>query len=294
MANMNIFGKDWMDMIFKGRNKEYGAYELRKKSTRHTFLAMILGFLFIGLAFGSKYAYDQFGDLITQTKDNDEGIEVIEIVTPPPIEETEPEIEEIIEEPEPPEPPEEEPAGASKNVIDEKELKDITVKKDDEVKNELKTSQDDFDDNTTSGQKDQKGDKEDGDLKNDGSNTGDASKGSQGNDRSDKFSEDPNRIYTAVQQKAKPASGMDRFRRDFANKFNSPDIPSNVKKVSIKLRFVVEKDGSLTDIRVADNKYGVGDEAVRVLKSMPKWEPAKHNGKVVRSNFSWTITLAVN
>lgn len=292
MANMNIFGKDWMDLIFKGRNKQYGAYELRKKSGKHTLLALILGVFFIGLAFGSKLLYDQYGDLIAKKKTNNEIIEVIEVM---PFEEVEPPVEEIIEEPEPPEPPEEEPAGASKNVQDELEFKEVEVKEDDKVINELKTSQDDFDDETTSGQKDQEGDKEDGDLKDEkNSNTGNASKGSQGNDRSDKFSEDPNRIYTAVQQKAKPASGMDRFRRDFANKFNSPDIPSNVKKVSIKLRFVVEKDGSLTDIRVADNKYGVGDEAQRVLKSMPKWEPAKHNGKVVRSNFSWTITLAVN
>lgn len=292
MANMNIFGKDWMDMIFKGRNKEYGAYELRKKSTRHTFLAMILGFLFIGLAFGSKYAYDQFGDLIAKQKDNDGGIEVIEIVTPPPIEETEPEIEEIIEEPEP-EPVE--PEGASKNVIDEKELKDITVKKDDEVKNELKTSQDDFDDNTTSGQKDQKGDTEDGDLKNDGSNTGEASKGSKGNDRSDTFTEEPdNKIYHRTSHKAEPKNGMNSFFSEFKRKFRNLDMPSNVKTVTIKLKFVVEKDGSLTDIEALDNKYGVGDEAIRVLKSMPNWKPAQHNGKTVRSSFRLPIKMQVN
>lgn len=292
MANMNIFGKDWMDLIFKGRNKQYGAYELRKKSGKHTLLALILGVFFIGLAFGSKLLYDQYGDLIAKKKTNNEIIEVIEVM---PFEEVEPPVEEIIEEPEPPEPPEEEPAGASKNVQDELEFKEVEVKEDDKVINELKTSQDDFDDETTSGQKDQEGDKEDGDLKDEkNSNTGNASKGSQGNDRSDKFSEDPNKIYRFVQQKAEPMNGEVSFRKDFMRKFKTPEVPSNVKQVSITLRFVVEKDGSLTDIKFLDNKYGVGDEAVRVLKSMPKWKPAMQGGNVVRSSFTWKITLAIN
>lgn len=292
MANMNIFGKDWMDMIFKGRNKEYGAYELRKKSGKHTFLAMILGFLFIGLAFGSKYAYDQFGDLIANTqKDNDETIEVIEVM---PFEEVEPPVDEIIEEPEPPEPVE--PEGASKSVQDELEFKEVEVKEDDKVKNELKTSQDDFDENTTSGQLDQKGDKDDGDLKNeDNAKTGNASKGSKGDDRSDTFTEEPdNKIYRVTSQKAEPKNGIDGFYKEFQRKFRNLDIPSNVKTVSIRLKFVVEKDGSLSSIKALDNKYGVGDEAIRVLKSMPKWTPAQHNGKTVRSSFSLPIKMQVN
>lgn len=292
MANMNIFGKDWMDLIFKGRNKEYGAYELRKKSNKHTLLALILGTLFMGLAFGSKLVYDRIDSQLSERKKaNDETIEVIEVVMP--IEDVEPPVEEIIEEPEPE--PEPEPAGASKSVQDEVEFKEIEVKEDDKVTNELKTSQEDFDDETTSGQLTQEGDKEDGDLKDDGKNTGLASKGSEGSDRSDTFTDKPdNTIYRFVQQKAEPMNGEQSFQRDFSRKFRPPDVPSNVNQVSITLRFVVEKDGSLTDIKALDNKYGVGDEAIRVLRTMPKWKPAKQGGNVVRSSFTWRITLAVN
>lgn len=292
MANMNIFGKDWMDLIFKGRNKEYGAYELRKKSNKHTLLALILGTLFMGLAFGSKLVYDRIDSQLSERKKaNDETIEVIEVVMP--IEEVEPPVEEIIEEEPIPEEPE--PAGASKSVQDEVEFKEIEVKEDDKVTNELKTSQEDFDDETTSGQLTQEGDKDDGDLKDDGKNTGLASKGSEGSDRSDTFTDKPdNTIYRFVQQKAEPMNGEQSFRRDFGRKFRAPEVPSNVNQVSITLRFVVEKDGSLTDIKALDNKYGVGDEAIRVLRTMPKWKPAKQGGNVVRSSFTWKITLAVN
>ena len=47
--------------------------------------------------------------------------------------------------------------------------------------------------------------------------------------------------------------------------------------------FVVEKDGSLTDIKVIrDIGYGTGKEAIRVLKKCPKWTPGEQNGKKVR------------
>ena len=62
----------------------------------------------------------------------------------------------------------------------------------------------------------------------------------------------------------------------------------------VKLKFVVEKDGSFTDIKVVEDKHGLGNEAVRVLKSMPKWKPAQHNGKTVRSQFTLPIKVRVN
>ena len=289
MANMNIFGKDWTDLIFKGRNKKYGAYDLRKKSGKNTLLALILGVFFMTLAFGSKVIYDQYGAVLFPKKHDDAGITAVEIELP--IEEPEPPVEEV-EEPEPE--PEPEPADAQKNVQDEKQFTETEVKKDEEVdkSKEQKTAQEDFDDNTTSGREDSEGDKDKGALKSDGKQTGKAEEASEGLGTGDQASD--NKIYRFVQQKAAPTNGMDNFRRDFSRKFRTPDVPSSVKQVSITLRFVVEKDGSLTDIKALDNKYGVGDEAIRVLKSMPKWTPAKQGGNVVRSSFTWKITLAVN
>ncbi len=107
--------------------------------------------------------------------------------------------------------------------------------------------------------------------------------------------ESEDKVYSYVSVKAEPEGGMDNFRKDFANQFNKLDnVPSDVKQLTIKIRFVVEKDGSLTDITVKDNKYGAGDEAIRVLKTMPKWKPAQHDGKFVRSSFTLPISILVN
>lgn len=59
----------------------------------------------------------------------------------------------------------------------------------------------------------------------------------------------------------------------------------------VYVRFVVEKDGSITNIRIMrDIGGGCGEEAKRVVKGMPKWKPGKQRGRAVRSEF----TLPVN
>ena len=62
----------------------------------------------------------------------------------------------------------------------------------------------------------------------------------------------------------------------------------------VMVMFVVETDGSLSNVRVARNVFPSLDaEAVRVVKSMPKWKPGKQKGKVVRVNYSLPVTFAI-
>ena len=58
--------------------------------------------------------------------------------------------------------------------------------------------------------------------------------------------------------------------------------------------FVVETDGSLSNVRVARKVFpSLDDEAVRVVKSMPKWKPGKEKGRPVRVNFTMPIVFSV-
>ncbi len=56
----------------------------------------------------------------------------------------------------------------------------------------------------------------------------------------------------------------------------------------------MEKDGSLTDIQVIEDEFNVGQDAVRIMKLMPSWNPAMHNGYIVRSRFTIPIKIRVN
>lgn len=110
-----------------------------------------------------------------------------------------------------------------------------------------------------------------------------------------------NHIYKLVQKKAKPKEGYQVFFECFLNEFKKPTLPKEIKEIRVKLRFVVEKDGSFSDIQIIEDKFNVGEEAVRVLKTMPKWNPAEHDCelkgtkcKIVCSYFILPVVVKLN
>lgn len=63
----------------------------------------------------------------------------------------------------------------------------------------------------------------------------------------------------------------------------------------VTVRFIVEKDGSISDVRPVLSVHPLlNKEAVRVVKSMPKWSPGKQNGKPVRVRFNVPVMFKLN
>jgi hypothetical protein len=84
--------------------------------------------------------------------------------------------------------------------------------------------------------------------------------------------------------------GIMEFYKFVGNNFKTPSQPNLKGKVYIT--FVIEKDGSLSDIKnIRDIGFGTGEEAIRVLKICPKWIPGKMNGVPVRVMYSLPITI---
>ena len=107
---------------------------------------------------------------------------------------------------------------------------------------------------------------------------------------------DPNRIFTSVQQIPTFPGGFDSFYKFLAQNIR---YPANAVKERIQgkvfLTFVVEKDGSLTDIKVIRGVSGdIDAEAVRVLMSSPKWKPGIQNGRPVRVQFAVPIDFSLS
>jgi protein TonB len=58
------------------------------------------------------------------------------------------------------------------------------------------------------------------------------------------------------------------------------------------LAFIIKKDGSIAGIKILKGiGSGCDQEAIRVVKAMPKWKPAKQNGKIVNSSFTLPISF---
>ena len=91
--------------------------------------------------------------------------------------------------------------------------------------------------------------------------------------------------------------GGDVAMMDFVMKNMKYPVDAEKKKVQgrVLVQFVVAKDGMLKDIRVARSVYpSLDEEALRVVKSMPKWIPGKQNGKPVNVKYMMPFTFKLN
>ena len=89
--------------------------------------------------------------------------------------------------------------------------------------------------------------------------------------------------------------GISKFYSYVGNNFEKQEIDGS-GSIRVYVSFVIERDGSMTDIQVKrDPGYGLGKEAVRVLKSLKtKWSPGMIAGKPVRTAYNLPITVQMN
>jgi protein TonB len=110
------------------------------------------------------------------------------------------------------------------------------------------------------------------------------------NDLKVSFNEDSDKIYAATEVKAEYPGGLEAFTEYIFTHYKSPTDKEIHSKVYFS--FVVEKDGTLSDIKVIrDAGYGIGQEILKIIKTSPKWKPAIQNGKVVRSLNSFPFSI---
>jgi protein TonB len=254
---LDLLKRQWIDIVFEGRNKAYGAYELRKENPKTTLRSLIIGAFIFGLAVSSPLIIS----LIPDSKDDTALDQKIVTIKMPPKEQPK-------DLPPPPPPP--------PKVDQVKFVKPVVAKTEEIVEEIIKIEE----------IKDQKLGKENIDGDPDAPLTVEP----VGNGPS--VVEEDNQIYNTAGIEVKPdfPGGLEKFYKFVGKNFQVPEEEGLKGKIFVT--FVVEKDGSLTDIKVIrDIGYGTGKEAIRVLKSCPKWNPGEQNGKKVRVLYSLPISI---
>ncbi|QZK91044.1 energy transducer TonB [Flavobacterium sp. CHNK8] len=98
--------------------------------------------------------------------------------------------------------------------------------------------------------------------------------------------------FTEVDEKPDFEGGMEKFYKFVGKNFVAPE-KSGLKGKTI-IEFIIEKDGSLTNMKITqDIGYGTAEEVLRVFKLCPNWKPAKKNNQLVRTLFVFPITINV-
>jgi len=271
MSKLNIFNRDWIDLVFEGRNKSYGAYQLRQENPKTTTLAIILGSIFFAGAIGTPVILSKFKT--TDDTAGEEKIQQIEVVDIP-----EPPVEIL-----PPPPPPVEVYQAPKSIVEEVKFKPLVAAKKEEVPEDPPKITQFKEANPGSENKE-------------ASPTGDVNIGKPSGNL-DKGVEVPdNQVYNTAGLQVQPEypGGIAAFLKFVNTNFRIPEIDNDMT-AKIYVSFVIEKDGTLTAIKVLrDPGYGLGKEAERVLKSSKiKWSPGIQNGKPVRAAFNLPITINI-
>ena len=108
-------------------------------------------------------------------------------------------------------------------------------------------------------------------------------------------SQDQDLIHNSAGITEKPdyPGGIEEFYKFVGKNYTiSKEMQDAKVKGRVYLTFIVEKDGSITDIRnIRDFGYGSGEEAIRVMKLSPKWTPGKINNDNVRVMYSLPLTI---
>lgn len=258
---LDLLKNQWLDIVFEGRNKLYGAYDLRKGITKNTVKAFIVG----GLIFVFLVSIPNLMRLIpAKVEETTLDTKITAVKLPPKKEEPK----DLKLPPPPPPPPK----------VDQVKFVKPVVAKADEVVEEIVVIKEIKDKNI--GKETIKGDP-DAVLTIAPVGTGVAA-----------VVEEDNTVYNTAGIEVKPdfPGGMPAFLKYVGKNYTPPEEEGLKGKVYVT--FVVEKDGSLTDIKVLrDIGYGTGKEAIRVLKNSPKWTPGEQNGKKVRCTFSLPISI---
>lgn len=282
--NVDLTSPEWRDLIFADKNKEFGAYQLRKASDkRHNmaFLYMLIGLaviviLVIAYSKWSDYREEQRALELKEQREKMMAaqIEQAEEETP----EDEPE-EQKFEQPE---------VEVPQEVLATVQVTQIAIVEADKVKNEVMTMDEQKEDNTARGVVNQEG-----------SNDADAFKAVQEQvvvkepepAPIEKPKED--QIFTAVEQQAEFPGGQAALMKWLSNNIRYPEAAQqNDIQGRVVVKFVVEKDGSIGAVSIVKGvDKDLDREAQRVVKKMPKWQPGKNNGVAVRSYFTLPVTF---
>lgn len=277
MEANKILSADILDLVFEGRNKDYGAYELRKTYNRRITRALIITATLFILIFLAAFLSNKIN------ANRDKAVDVKEVELTAIKEEEQPKP----EPPPPPPPPKTEPPPK----VEMTKFTPPQIVKDEEVKKEDIPPEVEKLEDTKIDVVSQEG------IKDVGIATPVVDEG-KAVVAAPKDETDYEQTFTKVEVEASFKGGEGAWRKYLERNLNASapvDNGAAPGSYTVVVQFIVDKEGNISDVKALSNHgYGMEDEAVRVIKRGPKWEPAIQNGRQVKAYRKQPITFVVS
>lgn len=261
------------DIVFANRNKAYGAYSLRQEYRGVINRATLLGATLFVLAMLTPMLIDK---LSTGDEQEQAMVEVdLMKIPPPPIDPTEP--------PPPPPPPVEQPKVNTVKFLPPE------VKKDEEVPEETPPPTVEELKEAVAATETVKGDPNAEEIIIAPEQISAApSKGTVV-----EAAPVEEQVFTVVEQQPEFPGGIAEMYKFLSKNIKYPSAASRANvQGKVFLTFVVNTDGSIQDVQVLKGLgFGTDEEAIRVVKTMPKWKPGKQSGRPVRVKYNLPINF---
>ncbi len=270
MEANKILNANILDLLFEDRNKEYGAYQLRKTYNKRITLALLITAGVALAALGGSFLAKQL------QSSGPSKVDVKEVV----LQDIQQEEEKKIEPPPPP-PPKQEPPK-----VEMTKFTPPKIVEDEEVKPEEKPP--DVED-----LKDTKIDviSQEG-IKDEGLATPDQI--DEGKQVIEEKKEPEPEVFTKVEVEAAFQGDWRKFLERNLNSNAPVDNGAPEGTYTVIVQFIVDKEGNVSDVRALTNHgFGMEAEALRVIKKAPKWTPAIQNGRQVKAYRKQPITFVV-
>lgn len=274
MSKVDLISDGWVDLVFEGKNQAYGAYQLRKDTGKRNVKALTVVLIAIAAIFLAVIANVAIQNAIKQNVSVETDVELSKLSQKKEakVERKEPvkvEMEQRVVE----------------KVKSSVKFTAPEIKKDDEVKpeDEIKSQDDLAKTNTAIGTFDVKGnDEAEGEVLKAKEVVVD-----------EKPKEEETKVFDAVEQMPSFPGGDAELMKYLSSHIKYPVVAEeNGIQGRVIATFVVERDGSISDVKVIKSvDPSLDKEAIRVLKSMPKWIPGRQNGSAVRVKYTVPVTF---
>ena len=279
MAKIDLYDPKWVDMVFAGKNKEYGAYQLRKGTSGRNIKALLILVIAAALV-GGFLAWKVIEQ--KQAEEQQAYMEAMELAK----------LQQQAKKEEKKKEPVKPKIEPKKEIPVARETQKFTapvIKKDELVKEENQVKQmDKLDEKVAVGTENKEGVKD---------RTVEAVR----NDIATVAPPPPpapkpevaTKVFDVVEEMPSFPGGQGALMQYLASNIKYPVVAQeNGVQGRVIVSFVVERDGSISDVRVARSvDPSLDREAQRVVKSMPRWSPGKQNGSTVRVKYTVPVVF---